>query len=204
MTGQSRKGDNLFTCSIVALNVETGKMVWYFQVSPHDTHDWDAVQTPVLIDGEFNGKPRKMLAQASRNGYFFLLDRTNGQEPADHADHRYDELVKGRRCQGPADSESRKGADDRRRAGVAEFRRRDQLACRRASTRKPDCSMSAPIETFSDVLSDRHRSASRKATARPNAMPVATAARLRAIDYKTGKTAWNHRLSGRRRRRPAF
>jgi acido-empty-quinoprotein group A len=79
MAGQSRKGDDLWTCSIVALNVDTGKIAWYFQVSPHDTHDWDAVQTPVLIDGEFQGKPRKMLAQASRNGYYFLLDRANGE-----------------------------------------------------------------------------------------------------------------------------
>ena len=54
-------------------------MAWYFQASPHDTHDWDAVQTPVLIDGELDGKPRKLLAQASRNGYYFLLDRTNGE-----------------------------------------------------------------------------------------------------------------------------
>ena len=81
-TGRSRKGDNLWTCSIVALNVDTGKLVWYFQPSPHDTHDWDAAQTPILIDGEFNGQPRKMLAQANRNGYFFLLDRTNGQHLA--------------------------------------------------------------------------------------------------------------------------
>ena len=81
-TGRSRKGDNLWTCSIVALNVDTGKLVWYFQSSPHDTHDWDAAQTPVLIDGEFNGQPRKMLAQANRNGYFFLLDRTNGKNLA--------------------------------------------------------------------------------------------------------------------------
>ena len=81
-TGRSRKGDNLWTCSIVALNVDTGKLVWYFQSSPHDTHDWDAAQTPVLIDGEFNGQARKMLAQANRNGYFFLLDRTNGKNLA--------------------------------------------------------------------------------------------------------------------------
>ena len=73
------KGDNLYTCSIVALNPDTGKMAWYYQVSPHDTHDWDNVETPVLIDGEFNGQPRKMLAQAARNGYFVLLDRTNGK-----------------------------------------------------------------------------------------------------------------------------
>lgn len=76
---QSRKGDNLFTCSIVALNPDTGKMAWYFQVSPHDTHDWDATESPVLIDGTIDGRPRKLLAQASRNGYFFLLDRTNGK-----------------------------------------------------------------------------------------------------------------------------
>ena len=79
MAGQGRAGSNLWTCSIVALNPDTGKLVWYFQTSPHDTHDWDAVQTPVLIDGMIDGKPRKLLAQANRNGYFFVLDRTNGK-----------------------------------------------------------------------------------------------------------------------------
>jgi alcohol dehydrogenase (cytochrome c) len=76
--GQGREGDNLYTCSIVALSPDTGKMAWYFQASPHDTHDWDAVQTPVLFDGVINGQTRKLLAQASRNGLFFVLDRTNG------------------------------------------------------------------------------------------------------------------------------
>jgi alcohol dehydrogenase (cytochrome c) len=79
MAGQSRKGDDLFTCSIVALNADTGKMVWYFQTSPHDTHDWDAAQTPVLFDGEIDGKARKLIAQANRNGYFFVLDRATGK-----------------------------------------------------------------------------------------------------------------------------
>lgn len=77
--GQGRKGDNLWTCSIVALNPDTGKLVWWYQVSPHDTHDWDSVQTPVLFDAGFNGKPRKLLAQAARNGYFFVLDRATGE-----------------------------------------------------------------------------------------------------------------------------
>lgn len=77
--GQGRKGDNLWTCSIVALHVDTGKLAWYFQASPHDTHDWDNVETPVLFDGEVNGKPRKLLAQAARNGYFFVLDRRTGE-----------------------------------------------------------------------------------------------------------------------------
>jgi acido-empty-quinoprotein group A len=78
MAGQGRKGDNLWTCSIVALNADTGKLVWYFQGSPHDTHDWDNTETPVLFDAEVDGKPRKLLAQAARNGYFFVLDRANG------------------------------------------------------------------------------------------------------------------------------
>ena len=79
MAEKSRKGDNLYTCSIVALNPDTGKLVWYFQPSPHDTHDWDAVETPVIFDGTIDGQPRKLVAQASRNGYFFVLDRATGK-----------------------------------------------------------------------------------------------------------------------------
>ena len=77
--GDARVGANLYTCTIVALNPDTGKLVWYFQSSPHDTHDWDTVMTPVLFDGTFKGKSRKMLAQANKNGLFFVLDRTNGK-----------------------------------------------------------------------------------------------------------------------------
>ena len=76
---KNREGANLYTASIVALNADTGKMVWYFQSSPHDTHDWDATQTAVVFDGTINGQPRKLLAQASRNGQFFVLDRTTGK-----------------------------------------------------------------------------------------------------------------------------
>ena len=79
LAGDARPGDNLYTCSIVALNPDTGKLAWYFQPSPHDVHDWDAVETPVLFDADFNGQTRKLLAQASRNGFYFLLDRANGQ-----------------------------------------------------------------------------------------------------------------------------
>ncbi|HEX4998899.1 MAG TPA: acido-empty-quinoprotein group A [Terriglobia bacterium] len=79
LNGPSRPGDNPWTCSIVAINPDTGKLAWGFQVSPHDTHDWDAAEVPVLVDGMFNGAPRKMVMQASRNGYFFVLDRTNGK-----------------------------------------------------------------------------------------------------------------------------
>ncbi len=73
------EGDNLFTCSLVAVNVETGKMAWYFQTSPHDMHDWDSAQTPILIDATVEGKPRKLVSTAARNGYFFTLDRVTGE-----------------------------------------------------------------------------------------------------------------------------
>ena len=79
LNGTTRPGDDLYSCSIIALHPDTGKLAWAFQPSPHDTHDWDAVETPVLVDADFNGHPRKMLMQTSRNGYFFVLDRTNGK-----------------------------------------------------------------------------------------------------------------------------
>lgn len=78
MAGQGRRGDNYWTNSIVALNPDTGKMVWFYQTTPHDTHDWDSAETPVLLDAMVDGKYRKLLAQANRNGYYFVLDRTNG------------------------------------------------------------------------------------------------------------------------------
>ncbi len=78
-SGSTREGDDLYTSCIVALNVDTGKLAWAYQPSPHDTHDWDAAQTPIIVDGEFKGKPRKLLLDASRNGYFFVLDRVTGE-----------------------------------------------------------------------------------------------------------------------------
>lgn len=77
--GGPRKGDNLYTCSLIALDLTTGKMKWHFQFTPHDTHDWDAQSWPILIDKEFEGKPRKLVVHANRNGFYYVLDRTNGQ-----------------------------------------------------------------------------------------------------------------------------
>jgi alcohol dehydrogenase (cytochrome c) len=77
--GDIRKGDNLYTDCIVALDIDTGKMKWYFQNTPHDTHDWDSEEALVLVDAPFKGQMRKLLIQANRNGYFYLLDRTNGK-----------------------------------------------------------------------------------------------------------------------------
>jgi alcohol dehydrogenase (cytochrome c) len=77
--GDERKGDNLYSNSVLALNPENGRLKWYFQFTPHDLHDWDAVQTPMLIDAKWRGRPRKLLAQANRNGFFYVLDRLTGE-----------------------------------------------------------------------------------------------------------------------------
>jgi alcohol dehydrogenase (cytochrome c) len=71
--------DNLFTGSLIAVNVDTGKMAWYYQTAPHDMHDWDSAQTPVIVDAPFKGRLRKLVMTAARNGYFFVLDRVTGE-----------------------------------------------------------------------------------------------------------------------------
>ena len=77
--GTVRPGDNLYSDCMVALDPDTGKMKWYFQFTPHDVHDWDAVEIPVLVDTVYEGQPRKLMLQANRNGYYYVLDRTNGK-----------------------------------------------------------------------------------------------------------------------------
>jgi len=77
--GSARTGDNLYTCSILALDPDTGKLKWHFQFTPHDTHDWDANEDPVLMNAVFSQRKRKLLIQANRNGFFYVLDRENGQ-----------------------------------------------------------------------------------------------------------------------------
>lgn len=78
-TGGRGDGDNLYTGCLIALDVDTGKMKWYFATSPHDTHDWDSTQTPILADAMFGGKMRKLVMMATRNGYFYVLDRVTGE-----------------------------------------------------------------------------------------------------------------------------
>jgi len=77
--GTVRAGDNLYTCSILALDPKTGKLKWHFQFTPHDTHDWDATETNVLADGVFGGKMRRLILHADRNAFFYVLDRDTGE-----------------------------------------------------------------------------------------------------------------------------
>ena len=76
---RDRGGDNLFTDSVLALDPASGKMKWYYQFTPHDTHDWDATEPNVLIDAMYQGQMRKLMLHADRNGFFYVFDRTNGK-----------------------------------------------------------------------------------------------------------------------------
>ena len=78
--GDERKGDNLYhTASVLALSAKTGELKWYFQFTPHDLQDWDSTEPVLLLDQPWQGKPRRLLVHADRNGFFFVLDRTTGE-----------------------------------------------------------------------------------------------------------------------------
>ncbi len=79
LNGDRRPGDNLYTNSVLALAPKTGELLWHFQFTPHDTHDWDAQEPLLLVDEEFRGEPRKLLVQGNRNGFFYVLDRVTGK-----------------------------------------------------------------------------------------------------------------------------
>ena len=79
VNGDVRKGDNLFTCSVLALDPDTGQRKWHYQFTPNDTHDWDSTEDMVLVDRMYQGQNRKLILHADRNGVFYVLDRTNGK-----------------------------------------------------------------------------------------------------------------------------
>jgi alcohol dehydrogenase (cytochrome c) len=77
--GDNRQGDNLYSDSILALDRKTGRLKWYYQFTPHDLWDWDATETSVLVNADWEGKPRKLMLHADRNGFFYVFDRTDGK-----------------------------------------------------------------------------------------------------------------------------
>jgi alcohol dehydrogenase (cytochrome c) len=189
LVGDERPGDNLYTCSIVALNPDTGKLVWAFQPSPHDVHDWDAVETPVLFNAEFKGKPRKLLAQASRNSFFFVLDRSTGEHllTAPFIDQTWASGIdsKGRPIAKPDAAPSPDGAlvepssDGGTNWMAPSFDPQTNLFyvnCRRIFS-----VFYRTTEGKAEGWGGRDRNLWANST-------------LRALDYKTGKVVWNHEL----------
>jgi alcohol dehydrogenase (cytochrome c) len=191
LNGPSRPGDNPWTCSIVALNPDTGKLAWGFQVSPHDTHDWDAAEVPVLVDGEFNGAQRKMVMQASRNGYFFVLDRTNGKNllttPFSTVNWAKEIDKDGRPIPAVAKEPSRDG--------VLVAPNENGATNYRSPSFDPATGLFlvSAHDGYGIYFFKPEHGSYGWAGADYN---IAGRSFLRAIDYKTGKTVWNHPLYG--------
>jgi acido-empty-quinoprotein group A len=189
LVGEGRAGDNLYTCSIVALDPDTGKLAWYFQPSPHDVHDWDAVETPVLFDAEFQGKPRKLLAQASRNGFFFLLDRTNGehlvtapfidQTWSSGVDSRGRPIAKPSATPAPDGALVEPGSDGATNWMAPSFDPQTNLFY--VVARRVFSIFYRVVEGKAEGWGGRDRNLWANTT-------------LRALDYKTGRVVWNHEL----------
>jgi alcohol dehydrogenase (cytochrome c) len=191
-TGTRGNGDNLYTCSVVAINVETGKIAWYYQTSPHDTHDWDSAQTPILVEGEFNGRPRKLVLQASRNGYFFTLDRLTGEHLVSSKFGESANWAKGINAKGQPARDPAKDFD----AGGALVSPANQGVTNwPPPAYSPDTGLMYVPTVDSYAMYYLTETDPRGAMGLGGKEELAlgtTQSYISAIDYKTGKTVWKH------------
>jgi acido-empty-quinoprotein group A len=189
LAGEGRPGDNLYTCTIVALNPDTGKLIWHFQPSPHDLHDWDAVQTPVLFDADYKGKPRKLLGQASRNGFYFLLDRATGEHLvtapfiettwSSGIDSRGRPIAKPEATPSPDGALVEPGSDGSTNWMAPSFDPQTNLFY--VNARRLFSIYYNTVETKAEGWGGRDRNLWANST-------------VRALDYHTGRVIWNHEL----------
>lgn len=197
-TSQTRgEGANLYTCSIIAVNVDTGKMVWYYQNSPHDTHDYDSAQTPILVDAMFNGKPRKLVLNGARNGYYFTLDRLTGEH-----------LVTGKMSKTAnwaADTYDKNGAPvripekDFDLAGALVSPANQGTTNWMPPSYSPDTGlMYVPTtDTYAMYyLTTTDKRGSMGLGGKDEQSLGSIGSYITAMDYKTGKVAWQHRFPG--------
>jgi alcohol dehydrogenase (cytochrome c) len=196
-TSQNRgEGDNLYTCSLVALNVDTGKLAWHFSTSPHDTHDWDSAQTPILVDAPFSGRARKLVLQATRNGYFFVLDRVSGEhllttKLSDAANWAKGIDARGRPQRDPAKDHHIAGAlVSPQNAGAINWA---------PPAFNPDTGLFyvALNESYSMYyLTETDPRGAMGLGGKEEQNVTSFGTFLLAIDYRTGKPAWKHRFAG--------
>ena len=195
MYGANRLGDNLYSDSLVALDPDTGTLKWHFQFTPHDVHDWDSTHTPILFDDTIAGRPRKLVAVANRNGFFYVLDRVTGAYLLGEAVYAGD-VGEGDRRQRPARSCCR--TPSRRRRAIASVRagpaaptgtRRHTVRARTWSTSSATSSATRSCRTKS---SSRRIGPGGRSSAAPS-LPFPRNGRrsaVRAVDPKTGTVRW--------------
>jgi acido-empty-quinoprotein group A len=195
LNGLGRPGDNLYTSSIVALNADTGKMQWYFQCSPHDVRDWDATQTVMLFEGVIAGRPRKLAAQFSRNGWLFVLDRTTGTPILSKPFITTSNVYKGTDERGQPVPDPQKAPS---LAGALTSPDTDGAANYPAPSYSPDLGLlyvnateafSIFYLTTTDTKSIAWGGGSEQHV---GIFPSV----LRALDYKTGSVKWEHKYEG--------
>ena len=171
-------------------------MKWHFQGSPHDTHDWDGTQVPVLFDAEIDGKPRKLLAQANRNGFFFVLDRTNGSEPSSRS--RSSRPRTGSRASNEKGQPIPNPEKEPQIPGVLVSPSTDGAANYPAPSFNPDTGLFYINATESwslYYLTERTSNAVGWGGAFEYHAGVFDSA-LRALDYRTGEVKWEHKYPG--------
>ncbi len=188
------KGDNLFTCSLIALNVDTGKMAWYFQTSPHDMHDYDSAQTPVLVDAMFNGKMRKLALTAARNGYYFTLDRVTGEHLVTSKYGMFTNWANGLNKFGGPKFDPKKNATV---PGSLVSPNSDGTVNWEPPAYSPDTGLlyvqeSNQYSLF--YLTDVDPRGSMGLGGKEEAEVGSVSSYITAIDYRTGKVAWRHSL----------
>ena len=186
-------GDNLYSDSILALDAKTGKLKWYFQFTPHDVWDYDAQETPALIDANWQGKPRKLLVQANRNGFFYVLDRTNGEFLLGTQYVKNVTWATGLTAARAPDSCARTWSRRSKAGACARRSKAPRTGTRRRTILRRACTTCR--RTTSAVSSRRSRWSGRPARGYMGGSfvqaPDEPAQRvLRAIDIQTGKVAW--------------
>jgi alcohol dehydrogenase (cytochrome c) len=186
-------GDGLFTCSLLAVNVDTGKMAWYYQTSPRDMHDWDSAQTPIMIDAVVDGKPRKLVSTAARNGYFFTVDRVTGQYVASGKYSSFANWAKG------LDSQGRPILDPEKVATIPGAIVNNSVTNWPPPAYSPDTGLFYVPEnnTLAIVyLIDPDPRGSMGLGGREASTAANLGSFITAIDPKTAKVVWRHALSG--------
>src|SRR5215472_4345021 len=187
------EGDNLFTCALLAVNVDTGKMAWYYQTSPHDTHDWDSTETPILADMPFNGKMRKLVLTATRNGYFFVLDRTTGEHLLTSKYGLVNNWASGYDAKGQPKRNPNKDAT------IAGSLVNADVSNYPPPSFSPDTGLFYVHETNNvhiSYLMDPDPRGSMGLGGTGSGANMSFGTNIVAIDYKTGKVAWRHEIGG--------
>jgi len=187
------EGDNLFTSALLAVNVDTGKLVWYYQTSPHDTHDWDSTETPILADMPFNGRTRKLVMTGTRNGYFFVLDRVTGEHLVTSKFGLVNNWASG------LDAKGQPKRNPNKDATIPGSLVNNDVTNYPPPTFSPQTGLFYVHEQNSlrlDYLMDPDPRGSMGLGGTGGGAGLSWGTFIIAIDYKTGKTVWRHEING--------